>query len=152
MSIKTKVKLRAKHFRSLTYRDRGISTKTATQIYKAICRPLLDFGAILFTQCRPPALRNFQVAERSALRTLTKLRNPNNPLFNPSNDLLYSTTKVIPISQRSLNLAKKFATNPNTIPLIRQYCTPRNPNIRPKFKYPIQTLFEFISSPLRAND
>jgi len=42
---------RTKHFRSLTYK--GISTKTATQIYKSICRPLLDYGNILMANSTP---------------------------------------------------------------------------------------------------
>jgi hypothetical protein len=36
---------RAKHFRNLTYKNRGINNTTAAKIYKMLCRPMLENGA-----------------------------------------------------------------------------------------------------------
>ena len=65
--IKKKIITRVRHFRALTYNREGINLKTATNIYKMICRPMLDYGHTLLLNCRLPALRNIETAERQSL-------------------------------------------------------------------------------------
>lgn len=97
---KQSILTRSRHFRNLTYKNEGIDTHTACKIYKMICRPILEYGFVLFGNCRKPALRNMEVGERSSMRKITKIRHPNNPLHNPSNHLLYQKTNIEPILSR----------------------------------------------------
>lgn len=108
-----------------------------------ICRPLLDYAAILFHNPHPITLRNIQVAERSALRVLTKIRHPQNPLHNPSNILLYERTNVTPIETRLSLLSEKFATNAVLYNILRPLLITRNANTIPK--RPLTTIHDFIS-------
>ncbi|KAJ8970338.1 hypothetical protein NQ317_007617 [Molorchus minor] len=64
-----------------------------------ICRPIIEYGHVVFNSCRKAALNNIEVAERSALRKITKIRHPNNPLHNPSNQLLYEKQRRNQFSQ-----------------------------------------------------
>jgi hypothetical protein len=43
---------KVKHFRSLTYKNRGINNTTAAKIYKIFCRPILKNGALLLFKQR----------------------------------------------------------------------------------------------------
>ena len=104
-----KVKTRAAHFKSLTFRDKGISRECATHIYKAICRPVIEYGSLLFVNCPSRTMYHLEVAERSALRSITRIRHPNNPLHNPSNHVLYNLTNIIPIHTRIKTLATKIS-------------------------------------------
>lgn len=109
--MQTEVTRRAKHFRSLTYKDKGISVESATQIYKSICRPLLDYGHLI-TICSPESTKELiRKAERKCLRILTKIRHPNNPLHNINNEDLYAKTKMTPITVRYRTLTEKFSRN-----------------------------------------
>ena len=116
--IKKKI-TRAKHFRSLTYKNQGINISSASKIYKTICRPILEYGHLLFSNSGPTAKKNIEVGERKAIRTITKLRHPQNPLYNPPNTLLYQKIEVEPIN---LRLPKNFA-NQNNIEKLNPYCT-----------------------------
>ena len=113
---------RAKRFRTLTYGKRGISTKTACKIYKSICRPLLEYGHITFTQITKKTLNTIETAERTALRSITKIRHPNNPLHNPSNSLLYKLTKIEPIQDRLDRLKRKFASKEGNWEILQNLC------------------------------
>lgn len=135
---------RTKHFRSLTYKNEGINTSTACKIYKMICRPILEYGFILFGNCRKPALHNIEVGERSSLRKITKIRHLNNPLHNPSNNLLYQKTQIEPILSRFQRLAQKFANNAFNTDLINPLIHQMNPNITPKRIFPTQTIYESL--------
>jgi len=99
---------RAGHFRSLTYKNSGISTHTASTIYKMICRPILEYAHTSFINIAQSHLNTIAAAERICLRKITKFRHPNNPLHNLSNHLLYNTTKIEPILSRMKRLSKKF--------------------------------------------
>lgn len=107
-NLKKKAISRAKHFSKLTYRKQGISTITAAKIYKTICRPLIEYAHPIFNNCKRPAVRNIEVAETKALRTITRMRHPNNVLYNPPNDLLYSSTNIEPIRTRLNTLLNRF--------------------------------------------
>ena len=107
--IKKRITSRARHFRCLTYKNKGISTLTASKTYKAICRPML---------------KNIKVAETSAFKIITKIRRPTNPLHNPSNELLYNKIKVQPIEERLKILSIKFITNKHNLELMSPEATP----------------------------
>lgn len=142
--IKRKIISRAKHFRALTYRSRGINLKTATKIYKAICRPLLEYGHPIFMNCRNPTLNNIRVAETSALRVITKIRNPINALYKPSNRLLYHRTRIKPIESRLNDLNTKFAKRERNATLLHPFLL-RRQRERNIFKYPMHTLEEMLT-------
>ena len=142
---KKNVICRAKHFRSLTYHNKGCDINTLTKIYKLICRPLIEYAGILFVNLKNPAQRNLQVAESSCLRILTKLRHPNNPVHNPPNAFLYEYTHIQPILERRLRLVEKFAEKETNIDLLRLYCLQRNQLADVHYKHPEKTLWERIS-------
>lgn len=137
---------RAGHFRSLTYKNMGISSKTASMIYKMICRPLLEYGLPIFSNATKTALSMIEVAERTCLRKITKLRHPNNPLYNPSNQLLYQITEIEPILERMQKLCKKFITNRNNINVIEPLIHHYNEETTPKAKLPALPLLEHLKS------
>lgn len=110
-----------------------------------ICRPLLEYANVLLLNCKNPAKNNIEVAERSSLRIITKIRHPNNPIHNPSNTLLYEKTRVLPIMNRIDILATKFASNPANVNIISPLTRKRNETIMRKKMYPVQTLEEIIS-------
>ena len=141
--VKKKCIIRAKHFRSLTYKNKGINKKTAAHIYKSICRPILEYAHPLYLNCRKPAIKNLEVAETSTIRSVTKIRHPGNPLHNPPNNLLYQTTNIKPISQRLIHLSTKFAKNEQTLSAIQPLCKTREQH-RPRYKYPEKTILELI--------
>lgn len=106
--MKRKTISRAKYFSKLVYRKQGINIKSASIIYKTICRPLLEYAHPVFANCKPPAIKNLTVAETTALRTITRMRHPRNPLHNPPNSLLYLNTRIEPIEIRMSRLNKAF--------------------------------------------
>lgn len=144
--IQSKATARANHFRSLTYKDLGINIKTATNIYKMICRPMLDYGSILFLNGGHSCKYNIEVAERKCLRSITKIRHPQNPLHNPSNLYLYQTTKIPQILDRQQALHQKFSQNPFNMSILDQFCLRRNPTIPRRKKNPSLTLYETLRS------
>lgn len=111
IKVKMKVTNRAKHFRSLTYQGRGISTKCAAHIYKTICRPVIEYSSLILFEASRGARYHLEVAERSALRCVSRIRHPENPLFNPSNELLYNLTEIPPIHIRLQILSHNAAIN-----------------------------------------
>lgn len=121
---------------------------TASKIYKGICRPMLEYAHILYLNCRRPALQNIKVAETSALRIITKIRHPLNPLHNPSNELLYNKTKIQPIMERLKVLSTKFATHRHNLELMQPLflSRPRTPGSDSRFKYPENTLQEILKT------
>lgn len=145
-NIKKHCITRAKHFRSLTYKDKGISKKTAAHIYKTICRPLLEYMHPMYLNCRRPALKNIEVGETSSVRIITKVRHPNNPLHNPSNAFLYQLTSIQPITERLPMIAARFAKKPHTITIMQQFFKTRDPLQRPARKFPENTLNEIITN------
>uniref|UniRef100_A0A6P7H843 Uncharacterized protein LOC114348361 n=1 Tax=Diabrotica virgifera virgifera TaxID=50390 RepID=A0A6P7H843_DIAVI len=92
--IKRKIVTRAKHFRNLTYKNEGIAIETAANIYKMICRPMLEYGSAIFYNSKGPAKNNIKVAETTSLRQITRMRHPDNPLHNPSNRMPYEKTGI----------------------------------------------------------
>lgn len=143
--VKRKITSRGKLFRSLTYKNKGIKLAAATKIYKTICRPILDYGHTLYLNCRNPALKNIQVAETSALRIITKIRHPTNPLHHPSNEFLYHKTKIFPIRERLQKLSTKFIKNEQNLQLMEPLLIPRD-NVLSRHKFPEQTLQEILTS------
>lgn len=123
-TIKQKTVNRAKQLRKLTFRQLGLSRKHATLTYKVLCRPLLDYGAILFTTCSPNTLKIISTAETTALRTITRLRHPQNILWNPSNQSLYDMTKTEPILRRQRTLNQTFLKKTHNQHLLRQFLVP----------------------------
>lgn len=142
--VKKKCITRGKHFRSLTYKNKGINKKTAAHIYKSICRPILEYAHPLYLNCRKPARKNLEVAETSTIRSVTKIRHPGNPLHNPPNNLLYQTTNIKPISQRLIHLSTKFAKNEQTLSAIQPLCKTREHRPRYRYRYPEKTILELI--------
>ena len=143
--MKKKMITRVKHFRSLTYKNQGISTKTASKIYKMICRPIMEYGFILYNTCKRPALNNIEVAERSSLRKITKLRHPNNPLHNISNNALYEKTGIQPILTRFKELTKKCSQSQNLLALIQPFTIQLRGDIIRRRRNPERTLIELIT-------
>ena len=127
-AIKTKMKAknRASQFRGLTYKDRGIDIETAVHIYKMICRPILEYGSLLLNNIGNSARYSLNVGERGALRNITRLRHPNNPLYNPSNELLYQSTNITPITTRIETLSRKIA---NRFPPVFHLFLNKDPNL-----------------------
>ncbi|KAL3285908.1 hypothetical protein HHI36_000426 [Cryptolaemus montrouzieri] len=107
-AIKKRTISRAKTFTKLTVRNRGINTNNAVKIYKTICRPVLEYAHPIFANCRRPALNNLKTAETTSLRTITKIRHPENRIHNPPNELLYQITNIQPIEERLKKLNKNF--------------------------------------------
>lgn len=142
--VKKKTTDRAKHFRSLTYKNKGISIKTGATIYKMICRPIIEYGHVIFYTCRDSVMKNIEVAERNALRQITKLRHPNNPLYNPSNLLLYEKTKIEPIASRLRKLSIKFSKSEHNLLLIRPLIINLPENIIRRRFFPERTLHQIL--------
>jgi len=59
----------------------------------------------------PKIKQHIQTTEQIALRLITKIRHPENPLHNPSNELLYDRTKMTRISERLLQIQAKYKGN-----------------------------------------
>lgn len=140
-TVKNKCIARAKHFRNLTYKRQGISTWTACHIYQSICRPLLEYCHPIYINCRQPALNNIETAERNSLRSLTRIRHPRNPLHNPSNELLYQATGIVPIRTRLRQLSTKFANKQENINSLTALCH-ATPLLNRHRRYPQRTLLE----------
>ena len=136
---------RAKHFKSLIYKREGISIKTATHIYKMICRPIVEYGCILYNCCHNPALKNIAVAETKSLRAITKLRNKNNPLYNPSNELLYKMTRVEPIITRMSKITDHFKNKEGNMELLKTLSLSPRDIGRAKRKKPVKLLFDVLN-------
>ena len=128
--------LRAGLFRKLSYKNQCINHQTASRIYKTLCRPLIDYGSILFVNKNTKSiLKKLEVAETSSLRKISKMRHINNPLHNPSNENLLKTLNIKEnVSQRRLSLAKTFSTKASNITLLEKFCINRNQNKPSKFK------------------
>jgi hypothetical protein len=117
--MKQNVIARAKHFRSLTYKNKGINNITAAKIYKMLYRPMLEYGALLLLKTKNPAKRRVEVAETTCLRKITKMRHPNNPLHNPSNALLYKKLAIEPIAHRIVTrLKRRFAAKKSNFEIL----------------------------------
>lgn len=143
--MKRKMISRAKHFRSLTYKNEGISMTTATKIYKMICRPIIEYGSILFSTCRKPALNNIEVAERSSIRRITKIRHPHNSLHNIRNNLLYERTGIEPILIRFRKLSKKYAQSEEFHSTIQPFTIQIPEDVTRRRTHPERTLLEVLS-------
>lgn len=139
---KKKMISRAKHFNSLTYNRKGINIETASRIYKLICRPMIEYGHILFLNCKNQARKKLQVAETSSIRKITKIRHPLNPLHNPPNHLLYQRTGITAVEERLVQLSRRFVQKQENIEIIERYCIRRTPGIRSAHTHPEQTLLE----------
>lgn len=133
---------RSKHFRSLTYKNKGISTKTAAHIYETICRPLLEYCHPIYITSNKTVRKILSTAETTSLRGITKMRHPRNSLYNPPNSLLYQVTKIIPIEEQIKNLWKKFAVKQSNTDILKTYIIERDPNRRPNRKTPPNTIWE----------
>lgn len=143
-SVKKNTISRARHFSSLSKKETGINLRTKIQIYKMICRPVIEYGNVLFLNLKNTAMKNLKVAETSAIRNITKIRHPNNQLHKPPNALLYQMTQVQPIEERLAKLASNFREIPLNKELITPYCIRRNQQIRTHYRHPEQTLWEKI--------
>lgn len=138
---KNRVISRAKYFRSLTYKSAGINHKTASKIYKAICRPLLEYAHTAFMNVRKEVKKKLQTAETTALRSITKMRHPRNPIHNPPNALLYNKTGIKPILDRLEDLGKKFAKQAHNMAIINGMTITRT-SVHSKYKHPKETIIE----------
>lgn len=134
---------RARYFRSLTYKKHGIDLSTAGTIYKTICRPLLEYSHPIFINCGNSVKKTIQTTETMALRSITKLRHPDNPIHNPPNYLLYQTTKTVPILDRLGALFRKFARTDHNMDLLKQMCIGRTSQTT-KYKNPEKTIFQHL--------
>ena len=74
---------------------------------------------------------------------LTKLRHPQNPLYNPRNTLLYQKFQVEPIN-RLPKLYKKFA-NQNSIEKVNPYCITRERTTQRRARNPNRTLWKLVN-------
>lgn len=142
---KKRIKTRAKYFRSLTHKADGISPTTAGKIYKSICRPIIEYAHPILMNCRKGVMKTLQTSETAALRYLTKMRHPENPLHNPPNTLLYSRTKTTPILHRIETLRKKFAENPSNLEILMQMCIDRAFDTS-RYRHPNKTIYQRIQS------
>lgn len=70
-------------FRSLTYKDKGITTKTATTIFESMCRQTTAelWKYIYKTNATGKTKQFIQTTEQIAIRLIIKIRHPNNALF-----------------------------------------------------------------------
>jgi hypothetical protein len=119
--VKQNAIARAKHFRNLTYKNRGINNTTAAKIYKMLCRLMLEYGALLLLKTKNPAKRRVEVAETTCLRKITKMRHLNNPLHNPSNAFLYNKLAILvePIVHRIVTrLKRRFAAKKSNFDIL----------------------------------
>lgn len=144
--IKKKCIARSKHFRSLTYKNSGITTKTAAHIYKTICRPLLEYCHPIYLSSNSTTKKLLQTAETTSLRAITKMRHPRNELYNPPNNLLYEKTQIKPISDRLDYLSTKFSQREDNIKILREFCINRNQELRPHRKTPLNTIWEVLQN------
>lgn len=141
--IKKRTIARAKYFRNLTYKNSGINSETAGTIYKAICRPLLEYAHPVFINCKRNVQKIIQTAETTALRSISKIRHPQNPIHNPPNQYLYHRTKTKPILNRIEKLNQKFAKNQHNLDILNQMCNSRLTNTS-RYKHPQKTLLQQI--------
>lgn len=139
--MRTETTKRAKHFRGLTYKNKGISTYTATKIYKTICRPLLDYGNIILANSSEKAKKYIQTTEQIAVRLITKIRHPENPLFNPSNQMLFERTKLIKITDRHNKIQKKWKSKKGNWTIVNKLCLTRQTRTS-RYLTPNKTLTE----------
>lgn len=141
---KTEIIRRTKHFRGLTFKNHGINTKTASHIYKTICRPILEYGHAILANTQQKTRQKLQTTERIALRLITKIRHPKNPLHNPPNQQLYNDTKITALLDRLDDLQNKFKTNPSNRKLITELCITRPKNHKSQYRHPTMTLTEYF--------
>lgn len=141
---KKKVITRAKYFRSLTYKNQGINIRTASKIYKSICRPLLEYAHPILINCNNIAKKIMQTAETSALRVITKMRHPSNPIHNPPNPLLYEKTGIVPINSRIAELNRRFAKRPQNLRILNEMSITRKEN-KSRFKRPQNTTIQILT-------
>lgn len=144
-NVKKNIISRAKHFRGLAYKRDGINISTMSKIYKLICRPIIEYGHVIFSNLKNPAIKNLKVAETSAIRIITKIRHPNNPLHNPPNHLLYTQTHIQPIQERLSTLTRRFCQKQHNKNSIDEYCIRRNNRIS-RYTHPVNSLWEIIVS------
>jgi hypothetical protein len=94
---------RAKHFRNLTYKNRGINNTTAAKIYKMLCRPMLEYGALHLLKTKTRSSRNH----------LPKKKHQNKAFKQSSarsTEYLYEKLAIEPIKHRTMTkLKKRFA-------------------------------------------
>lgn len=143
---KKKTISRAKHFRTLSRKDSGINLQNQSKIYKMICRPLLEYGHVIYQNLKNPAWKNLRIAETTSIRTITKMRHPNNPVHNPPNQLLYERTGIMPIQDRINYLNQKFRTKPVNINLLQPYCNTRDAGVKTPVKHPEKTTWEKLGT------
>lgn len=143
--VKKQTITRAKHFRCLTFKKGGANLATMSKIYKLICRPIIEYGHVIFLNLKNPALRNLKVAETTAIRTMAKIRHPNNTLHNPPNHLLYQLTHIQPIQDRLSTLSQRYCTKQHNKDFIATYCI-RRVDGRNRYRHPETTLWEKITN------
>lgn len=137
---KQKTLTRAKHFRKITFKDRQIHIKHLSKIYKSICRPIIEYGHPILMNCKKTATNKIKTAETCAIRSLTRIRHPNNPLHNPPNTLLYELTNITPVLTRTQILTKKFASE--QIASIQPLCIQLTQDITHRHKHPTHTIYQ----------
>lgn len=144
--VKQKTLNRSKHLRKLTYRQQGISRKQATLLYKVLCRPLIDYGAILFSTCTPNVYKILETTETTSLRIITRIRHPRNILWNPSNQLLYNITNCEQITTRQHRLNTTFTHKPHNMHLINKFTIPLpNPPLLRTPRHTLTNIFAQLS-------
>lgn len=81
-----------------------------------------DAGLHYFHYCRKPAVHNIKIAERIAVKTISRIRHPNNTLHNLPNELLYRVTNIKPSTLR----LRKIRIYRNFIKIIHIRTNPEN--------------------------
>lgn len=105
---------------------------------------MLEYGSVLFINCRKPTLTNIEIGERTSIRKITKIRHPQNSLFNPSNEALYHITGIQPIQERLEYLAKKFANKPENLNVMEPLILKTQLETTPRRKYPEKSLYDSL--------
>ena len=105
---------------------------------------LLEYGHPILLNCNNPAKENIRIAETTALRRLTKITHPNNPLHNPLNILLYAKTQVQSIIERAKMLSTKFARQ--HYDTFSPLCNTIPPGTSRKHKFPAEPLLQILNT------
>ncbi|CAH0555777.1 unnamed protein product [Brassicogethes aeneus] len=103
-----------------------------------------NLGTIVGHACDIITLDVKKIGERTSIRKITKIRHPQNSLFNPSNEALYHITGIQPIQERLEYLAKKFANKPENLNVMEPLILKTQLETTPRRKYPEKSLYDSL--------
>lgn len=121
-----------------------VNLKTLSFIYKVICRPSLEYAHPIYVNAKPSTIKILKTAETCALRNITKMRHPENPLHNPPNRLLYQLTEVTPLETRLEGLWKNFINKQKNQDIITNFGNIRDPDKPARRVHPSHTILEAL--------